>query len=145
MIKVDVSTIIDAPLEKVWDFMADLGTMPQRDHSVVRVDWQPPLGVGSVATVTARLMGERTGRLEVKELEPNHRLVVQMTGMGARAEGTYEFEPVDERRTKLSAAVSFQVRGLLRVISPYLSYSAKRDATAEFERIKSAIEASEAV
>ena len=139
--RVEVSTVIDASVENVWRFMVDLGTMPLRDPSVVKVDWEPPLHVGSVALLTFRQMGDRTGRYEVKELEKNHRLRVQMTAMGANIEGTYEIEPADSGKTRLSAAVQIEVHGLMRLLSPYLSHRASRDGKAEFERIKHAIKA----
>jgi carbon monoxide dehydrogenase subunit G len=139
--RVEVSTVIDAPVEEVWGFMVDLGTMPQRDPSVVKVDWKPPLRAGSVAVITFRQMGNRIGKYEVKELEKNQRLRVGMTAMGAKIEGTYEMEPADDGKTKLSAAVQIEVHGLMRLLFPFISRNADKDAKAEFGRIKRAIEA----
>lgn len=142
VIKVDVSTVIDAPVGKVWEFMADLDTMPQRDPSVIKVDWQPPLRAGNVAQVTFRnvVLGTRVGRYEVKEWEPNHRFRVRMTTMGAKLNGTYEFESLEGSKTRLTASVEVEVGGLMRIITPFLPYSANRDAKAEFVRIKRVIE-----
>ena len=143
MIRVATSGTIDAPIGKVWDFMVDLSTMPQRDPSVISVSWQPPLQVGSVAIITFRQMGKRTGRYEVKELEPNHMLKVQLTAMGDRIEGTgtWLFEPVAEGKTMLSSSVQIEVRGLMRLISPFLSISASEGARKGFDRIRTAVEA----
>ena len=141
MIVVTGNMTIDAPVEMVWDFMANLGTMPERDPAVVDVRWDPPLHVGSVATVTFRRMGARTGKYEVKEWEPGRRFRVQMTALGARIDGTWEFVPADGRKTKASVLVLIDVHGLMRIIAPYLSYHAKRDASAGFARIRRAIEA----
>ena len=140
--RVEVNTVIDAPVGNVWTFMVDLGTMPQRDPSVVKVDWEPPLRAGSVAVITFRQMGKRTGRYEVLELQPDHRLRVAALAMGARIDGTYLFEPIAEGKTRLSASVQIEVHGLMRLISPYLSRKASKDGKTEFERIKRAIEAS---
>ncbi len=102
MIRTSVSGIVDAPIEKVWNFMVDLGTMPQRDPSVIGVSWDPPLRVGSVAAIDFRQVGKRTGRYEVKELELHQRLRVQMTAMGARIEATGTWSLTLLRWTRLS-------------------------------------------
>ncbi len=137
-----MTIVINAPVEKVWNFMVDLRTMSLRDPSVVSVDWQPPLRVGSVATITTRnvMLGKRDIKYEVKELDPYHKFSVQASAMGFQVDGTYEFQTVDKNMTKLSASVSIETHGLMRLISLALFYSSKRDATAEFERIKNAIE-----
>ena len=123
--------------------MADLRTMPLRDPSAISVDWQPPLKAGSVAIITARniMLGTREIRYEVKEFDPYYRFMVQATAMGFHVDETYEFQPEDESKTKMSASVLIDTRGLMRLVSPFLSLSAKRDASAEFERIKRTIEA----
>jgi ligand-binding SRPBCC domain-containing protein len=62
------SVVIDAPIEQVWEFMSDLQTLPQHNLSLVNVEWEPPLLVGSVATITYQVRGKnRTGTCLVKE------------------------------------------------------------------------------
>ena len=139
MIRTTVSTIIDAPIEKVWNFMVDLRRMIL-DPSVIDVSWQPPLKTGSVATITFRQMGVRTAKLEVIDMQPNRRLRMVMTAMGSKLDGTYAMEPLDTGKTKLSAVAQIEIHGLMRLISPYLSYSIKRDQSREMARIKRAIE-----
>ncbi len=138
-----MTTVINAPVEKVWNFMADLRTMSLRDPSVVSVDWQPPLRAGSVAIITARnvILGKRDIKYEVKELDPYHKFSVQASAMGFQVDGTYEFQTVDKNMTKLSASMRIETHGLMKLVSLALFYSSKRDASAEFERIKNAIEA----
>ncbi len=142
MIRTAVSGIVDAPIEKVWNFMVDLGTMSQRDPSVTGVRWDPPLKVGSVAEIDFRQLGKRTGRYEVKELELHQRLMVQMKAMGRiEAMGTWLLDPVAEDKTRLSASIQIDIHGLMKLISPFLSISASRGARKGFNRIKDAIEA----
>jgi len=80
-----VNTVIDASVEKVWEFVSDLGTATLRDPSVVKVDWQPPAGIGTVAMITHRFLGNRTARYEIKEWEHNHKFRAQITSMGGEA------------------------------------------------------------
>ena len=39
-------------------------------------------------------------------------------------------------KTKISAVAEIEIHGLMRLISPYLSHSTKRDQSKEMERIK---------
>ena len=73
-------------------------------------------------------------------MEPNRRLRMVMTAMGSKLDGTHVMEPLDAGKTKLSAVAQIEIHGLMRLISPYLSYSIKRDQSREMARIKRAIE-----
>jgi len=140
--RVEGSVVIDAPIEQVWEFMADLRTLPQHNLSLVNVEWEPPLRVGSVAVITYRATGKsRTGKCLVKEVEQNKRLRVQMTAMGAELDGTYELESVDSDKTKLSSTLNIQLHGLMRILSPFLSRNAEHEQELGLGRIKRAIEA----
>jgi len=141
MIKVDVNTVIDAPVEKVWQFVSDLGSATLRDPSVVKVDWQPPAGVGTVATSTHKFFGRRAARYEIKEWEPNRRFRALVTSMGAELDGTCAIESIQGGKTKLDVSVGVEVRGLLRLMSPYISRKAKKDASEEIVRVKNIVEA----
>jgi uncharacterized protein YndB with AHSA1/START domain len=139
------SVVIDAPIEQVWEFMSDLQTLPQHNLSLVNVEWEPPLLVGSVATITYQVRGKSgTGTCLVKEVEQNKRLRIQMTAMGAELEGTYEMESVNSGRTKLSSTLNIQLHGLMRILSPFLSRNAKHEQEVGLGRIKRAIEAKRA-
>ena len=120
--------------------MTDLDTMHMRDSSVFKVDWQPPLKVGSVATMTFNQLGKRTARYEVLELETNRKLRVVVTIMGTMLNGIYEMEPVEEDKTRFHVSVQIRLGGLLRILSPFLSYKARRDGRSEIARIKHILE-----
>ena len=140
IIRTTVSAIVDAPIENVWSFMVDLQKMIL-DPSVIGISWQPPLKTGSVATITFRQMRvTRTARLEILDIEPNRKLRMVMTAMGSKLDGTYTMEPLDGGKTKLSAVAQIEIHGLMRLISPFLSYSTKRDQSKEMARLKRAIE-----
>jgi uncharacterized protein YndB with AHSA1/START domain len=143
--RVQGSVVIDTPVEQVWKFMGDLRTLPQHNFSLLNVEWEPPLRVGSVATITYRVRGKsRTGTCLVKEVEQNKRLRIQMTAMGAELDGTYEMESIDSGKTKLSSTLNIQLHGLMRILSPFLSRNAKHEQEVGLGRIKHAIEAKRA-
>ncbi len=141
MITIEVSTIINAPVERVWEFMSDFGTMPQWHPGVVKVDWQPPLSVGSVATVTVQRLGKRTARYEVKEWQPNRMIRAQVTSGRSKINGGYEMEPIEGGKTKLTISAVIEIKGVLRLLSPILSYMSKKGSSAEMQNIKRILEA----
>ncbi len=57
MIETEASTIIDAPPEKVWEYVSDLGKWTEWDPDTLKVEWGPPVSVGSVAVVKAQAFG----------------------------------------------------------------------------------------
>lgn len=140
MIEVDVSGVVEAPLEDVWAFMTDLGTMRLRDPSVISVEWTPPLRAGSIAFLAVRQIKTMRMRYEVMEMVPRRLFRVRSAAMGTQIQGTWQFEKVEEGATRLSVSVEIAIGGLLRPISPFLSYLAKRGAKTEFKRIKGVVE-----
>jgi len=103
MIRTTASTVVDAPIDKVWSFMVDFTKMIL-DPSIIDVSWQPPLKTGSVATFTYRQMGVKgTGRLEVIDMEPNCRFRMVLTAMGSTLDRTYVMESDGGTKTKISA------------------------------------------
>jgi len=111
MIRTAASTVVDAPIDKVWSFMVDLTKMIL-DASVIDVSWQPSLKTGRAAAIAYRQMGvKETGRLDVINTEPNCRLRMVLTAMGSMLDGTYVMEPSDgSNETKISAVAGIELR-----------------------------------
>ncbi len=139
-IRFDASTVIDAPVEKVWEFMSDFGTLSQREPDIAKVDWRPPMGVGSVAVVTNRRMGGRTARVEVKEFEPNRRFRAEVTSGLGRIDGVYEMAPVDGGKTRLSVSGRVELHGALRLLSPVFARMMRKNGSATMENIRRILE-----
>ena len=74
MIEVEASTIINASPEKAWEYISDLGKMTEWDPGTLKVEWQRPVSVGSVAVVTVQEFGKRAVNWEVTECEPGRGL-----------------------------------------------------------------------
>jgi uncharacterized protein YndB with AHSA1/START domain len=137
MINLEGSTVIDAPVERVWEFMSNLETMPQWT-GVLKVDYKAPVGVGTMVVATAPL--RMTFKITVTEWEPNHRFGMRFK-LGAEFHEVITFEPVEGSKTGLSISLHGEARGLRRVFGPFFSYQARRDFSGRLDQIARAFEA----
>ena len=142
MIEIQASIIIDAPPEKVWEYISDLGKIAEWDPDTLKVEWQRPVSVGSVAVVTAKqaLFGKRVVNMEVTEWEPGHKFGARVKSGGASVEGVYTIEPAEGNRTKLSRSATVEVGGWLRLLSPLIARKARNERSKEIENIKRMVE-----
>ncbi len=140
MIEVEASTVVDALPESVWNYISDLGKMTEWDPGTLKVEWRPPISVGSVAVVTAQIFGKRIVNWEVMEWEPGHKVGCRVNSGGTIVKATYTIEPAEGRRTKLSRWASVEVGGLLRLISPFVAHRTRKERFEEIENIKRIVE-----
>lgn len=92
--------VIDAPIERVWAVLADVEGQPRWMHDLksVRLDTPGPVGVGTRATGSVRILGVTVeDPVEITEFEPPTRYAIahegSFTGSGlitleAGADGT---------------------------------------------------------
>ncbi len=143
MIVTEASTIIDAPPEKVWEYISDLGKWTEWDPDTLKVEWDPPVRVGSVAVVTAQAFGGVVTSqvfVEITEWEPGHRMGVRFKSGGTIVKAVYNIELVEGNKTKLSRWGSVEVGGLLRLISPLVARKTKNERSSEIGNIKRMLE-----
>jgi carbon monoxide dehydrogenase subunit G len=140
VISVEARTVVNAPVEKVWEFMSDPSTMTQWDPGVLKVEYQPPMRVDSTMMVTAQLIGRRTAKMVITEWEPNRRIGIAGKSAGTKVSAVYTLEP-QGNMTRLNRSVEVEVGGLLKLISPYVSYKVNKERSAEIDNIKRIVEA----
>ncbi len=136
-----MSTVINVPVEEVWEFLSDLDTMTQWTKGVSRVEYERPAGVGTTIVATAQLMGRRTISMTITDWEPNQKLGMRGSLMGMRAHEVRLMEPVEKDKTRLTKSVEAEIGGLLRILQPYLSYRMKKDSLIQLEKTKCILEA----
>src|SRR2546423_1915348 len=110
---VEVSEVIDAPPEAVWNVVANPENLPQRDHHVYEVIGVPETGLdkGIEYTTGIKFMGARAhASAKVLEIDPGHYSKVELRGL---VEGTVEtwLEPVDGGKTRLRHRVVYRFKG----------------------------------
>ncbi len=110
MAKIEKSIIIDAPVEKVFEFMVDPANLPEIWPSLVEVKdvKQTPEGVGSSYRWVYKMAGMRfEGETETIEYVPNQKVVVKDKG-GIEATRTVTFQP-ENGGTKYTTSAEYTV------------------------------------
>ena len=75
--------VIDAPIERVWEAVADIEGQPRwmHDMKAVRLQTTDPVGVGTVAEADVRILGVSvTDPVHITEFEPPHRFGISHDG-----------------------------------------------------------------
>jgi uncharacterized membrane protein len=92
---IEALIVIDAPIERVWDILVDLPRQPtwMLDLKDVKVLTPPPVGRGTRATGTVRILGIAVDDpVEIVGFEPPRLFAIRHDGMVA-GEGRIELEP----------------------------------------------------
>jgi uncharacterized membrane protein len=110
---VEVSEVIDAPPEAVWQVVADPRNLPHWDHHIYEVKGVPDTGLerGTEYTTGVKLLGARAhASARVLELKPARYSKIELRGM---IDGLVEtwLEPVDGSRTRLRHRVTYRFKG----------------------------------
>lgn len=87
---------VAAAPERVWAVLTDLDRAPEVLTAVesVEVHTEPPFGLGTRWTETRTAFGRQaTETMEVVEVEPGRRYVVEAVGTGSRYRSEFRVEP----------------------------------------------------
>lgn len=135
--------VIDAPVEEVFDLVADERTEPRYNPRIARAEklGEGPVGRGSRFVVEPRGAGAR-GRMmtEVLEYDRPHRLHNAVHASYMEVDGTLTFEPVDGA-TRLRWDWDMDLVGALRVMSPVLALVGPRWERRNWVGLKQYVEA----
>jgi hypothetical protein len=80
---IDTLIVIDAPVDRVWDWVSDIDRQPLWMHEMksVRLLSPPPVGVGTRAEATVRILGiSVTDPVTISEWDPPTRFAVSHEG-----------------------------------------------------------------
>lgn len=110
---VEVSEVIDAPPEAVWEVVADPENLPLWDRHIYEVNGVPEAGLdrGTEYTTGVKFMGARAhASAKVLEFEPERYSKIELRGL---VEGVVEtwLEPLDGGRTRLRHRVDYRFKG----------------------------------
>ncbi len=132
MIKVEVNTHIDAPVEEVFAFSTNNENDPKWMDEVKEVEKtsKGPLGVGSTFINYVDFMGRTfDDSHEVTEYVPNRKMtIVQKTGP-VPFKAAYLYKP-SAGGTRFSMVIEAETKGFFKVASPLV----RRQLKAQFER-----------
>lgn len=140
MQRVEGSARIPAPPDEVFAYLADLDNVAEWQGGVTAAHRtsEGPMGVGSTATVTRQLMGQRLDApLTVNEFDPPRRLGIGSEVSGVKAQATLDLVPAEDgTATDLAFAMEIRGSGLTAFMEPMIASAARGDIDASLERVR---------
>ena len=143
MINVEVSFVIDRPIEEVFAFLGDLeNNMKWRPGQVESTKTSPgPIGVGTTYRMINNALGLRLeGEAEVTEYEPNRKFTSIGKSGFMPIVAQRIFEPI-EGGTRVTFIATAEPRGFIELAEPLLARRAKAQLRADAANVKRLLEA----
>ncbi len=141
MIRLEASTVVNVPVEKVWEFPSDLEKRPQWDPEMHKVECKRPVRVGTTAVGIGQFFVWRTVSMTITDWEPNRKLGIQLRMGGLDGNEVFLMEAVEGTKTRLTRSVRGELGGFLRLLEPLISYRVKKTFPAELDKVGHILEA----
>ena len=142
MFQVQVSIVINRPLEDVFGFLGDLENNLKWRSGMIEAKKisAGPIGVGTTYRMINNFFGRRVeGEAVVTEYELNRKFAT-MNKSGLQIETQRMFEPVDGG-TRVTFSVRTELGGLFKLVEPLMARIGKRRLEADAVMVKNLIEA----
>jgi hypothetical protein len=142
VITVEVSEIINRPIEEVFAFVADNRNDVRWQDGLIEVKLTPdgPVGVGTQVHEVRKFMGRRIESTRViTEFIPNRKSAGKSLDGPTQVEGYLAFEPV-EGGTKVTQHMEMQSTGFMAVAEPLVASGLRRSLTGAFGDLKDLLE-----
>jgi uncharacterized membrane protein len=143
MAKVEVSVVINRPIEEVFAFAANIENNAQWQSGVLeaRVTSEGSIGVGTTYRYVTQLLGRRIeADGEVTGYEPNRKYSFKSTSGPFPIEGGLTCEAA-EGGAKVTLAVEADIGGFFKMAEPLVVRTIKRQFEADVGNLKDILEA----
>lgn len=143
MAKLEISTVINRPVEEVFAFLSNPENYPKwiSSSSEVKIISEGPIGVGTTFRPVVKFLGRRIeGESEVTEYEPNRRYATKSKSGPVPVEWRVTFERV-EGGTRVSMSGEVEPGGFFKIAEPLLVSMVKRQFEADLANLKDLMEA----
>jgi carbon monoxide dehydrogenase subunit G len=142
MIRTTHTVTIARPPAQVFDYLADSDNLLKYEPYVEQVQRTStgPIGIGSTWTHTRRQGRQRiTAPIEITECQPPRRLAI-VSGAGAfLVRSAIDFVP-EGAGTRLTEVLEMEIKGPMRLLSPLISRSARKQVPEIHQRLKEVLE-----
>jgi carbon monoxide dehydrogenase subunit G len=140
------TTVVDRPIEQVFDFLADGTNDPKFSPRVLEIAkaTDGPVGVGTVFKSTVKDAGVKTNReFEITEFDRPTRIrwAERSKNQVTAPEGGYDLAP-EGSGTRVTIHNVLEGHGIGKLFAPLALRSARKGADQFAQSIKSAVEAS---
>jgi len=142
MIKVEHSTVINRPINEVFEFVVDPSKEPEWQEGVIEAGFSPgnAPGVGAEVYEKRKFMGrEMVSKFQVTQYEENKMFVGKVTEGPVKFEVIQSFEAVDGG-TKVSITVQGEPGGFFKLAEGMVKKQLQSQVTSDFERAKKMLE-----
>jgi uncharacterized membrane protein len=143
MTKVEMSVVINQPIEEVFAFVADYENSPQWMAELVEAKQtsEGPIGVGTTIRAVANPLGRRAeSTQEVTEYESNSKVAIKSTSGPVASKDAYTFESV-AGGTKVTRVVEAEMAGFFKLAEPLVVRMMRRQFETNFAILKDLLEA----
>jgi hypothetical protein len=138
MQRIERSARIHAAPDRLFAYLSDLDRLPEWQSGIVAAGRSSPgeLTVGSTATVTREVMGQRIeAPLRITEHDAPRRLAVQSEVSGVRALATFDLAGAGDAATDLTFAMEIRGSGFTAFMEPMIASAAKGDIDTSLQRL----------
>ncbi len=143
MINVEVSTVINRPIGKVFDFLSNMeNNMKWRtsQQEVTKLS-EGPIGVGTTYRMVNHVLGRQLEtQAEVIEYEPNRKYTTRDKSENLPLKAQRIFEAV-EGGTRVTLILQVDPSGVFKIAAPLFATMAKRSLESDVTNLKNLMEA----
>ena len=144
MIKIESSTVINRPVDEVFEFLANSENSPQWQSGTqeVRKTSEGPIGVGTTYTSVNRILGRQIeSTIEYTAYEPNKRVAIKATSGPIPFQSETTFEAAAEGRTKVTNSGEGNPGGFFKLAEPIVGRMFQRQVNTDAANLKDLLEA----
>ncbi len=117
--RLDINVRVDAPVEDLFDLMADPATEVDWNPDAIEVQRVGQRALGPGAEWQGRYKGMGSMRIKLDEYQRPQRLVFSISGNRMDMHWAFAFVP-DGAGTQLTAVAELQLKGVMRLMTPLL-------------------------
>ena len=142
MIKVELSSVINRPVNEVFDYVADPTKEPEWQEGVLEAGYSPGSspGVGAEVFEKRKFLGrEMVSKYKITQYEPNKMFAGKVTEGPMKIEVSQTFEAVDGG-TKVTVMIQGEPSGFFKVAEGMVQKQLQSQMASDFERAKKILE-----
>ena len=143
MVNVEVSTVINRPVEEVFAFVTNFENLPkwETDIQEAKQIHTTPNGVGSTYQCVLKMPGQTaSSKFVITEYEPNQKIAFAGEPAGpATAKGSFLFERMGDS-TKITVRPRPEFRGFFKLLEPMMTGYIRKQNVAHLSNLKQLLE-----